>query len=886
MSDKAKSRPSMWYGLFHRFLQSPEYLPALTLAVVLVCIFAFRLQFVTAGGYFSADGKNYLVTMSQVFGNDVSGRGLTRPPLFALTVTVTTEIWGAVAGSRILSVLISSMIGWPFFLVMRRVVPPWIALVGALLFVLNPMYSEMLSWGYITFFGIFFSLFSFYFLLDAFSTKSRKSTILAGFMGSLVIGFHQTSSVIFIGLAFGLVVALAFASWKDVRGALSVWVRAAIAGGFLSLPYVPSYISQARNISGGYVGSVFSWRTAEQLAGRWHYFYGQHAEVWASVLVPALIGLWVLLRRDRNLFSLVIAFLVVPLGLNLLDAADLADRSAYFSYFSIYALFCVGMARLLDLASDSCSRRLGSRWPLIAKGSLILAMIAVLLIVGQTGQRQLSFASRFYRTLDDDEVQVAEWIAEGQLEPEGAIAVFPGPFSDWIRAIAVRSAFHRSLSIRGEWDWKLDQAKASIALFSGNQSIDNGSLRISTTYPYLQSDGLQVSLYLPYMGVDTLAAVDAFAWIDSQAILEYDVSQSRRSHSVSEAVRTDFQVETIVNGLCMSTTFIYTDLDLIRIACLEEGQPKATIVYTFNRGQSEGALSVRMPIQMMDVPRVLDMGGTGIVAQEQRALGEVRYEIATTGDGLQTQRISVAQDSDTDVSWVFTLEGQSPSIEFTIDVHMPGERAVSAVEYFYTPDVISKHDIRYVAVDRTPPLDSDKPGLYRYSLRWLEEAPYLFPIYEYGDSTLYRVSPYFETEPQSSLFSELEDGISLIGWTSPGAAISKKEGLDLLLFWQAQDQVTARYKVFLHLIDDQGEIVGQDDGEPCRWQCPTSTWRPGQTIVDKRTIPIAPDLSPGDYSIVAGMYVESTGQRLQAVDQEGRRWPSDQIFLGTISVVE
>lgn len=79
MSDKAKSRPSMWYGLFHRFLQSPEYLPALTLAVVLVCIFAFRLQFVTAGGYFSADGKNYLVTMSQVFGNDVSGRGLTRP---------------------------------------------------------------------------------------------------------------------------------------------------------------------------------------------------------------------------------------------------------------------------------------------------------------------------------------------------------------------------------------------------------------------------------------------------------------------------------------------------------------------------------------------------------------------------------------------------------------------------------------------------------------------------------------------------------------------------------------------------------------------------------------------------------------------------------------
>jgi len=875
----------VWYGLFRRFLRSPGALPALILAIVLVAIFATRLQFITAGGYFSADGKNYLVTMHQVFGNDVTGRGLTRPPLIALPLKLTTEIWGAVTGSRILSVLISSLIGWPFFLLIKRVVPPWIALVGAVLFVFNPMYSEMLSWGYITFFGIFFSLFSFYFLLDASSTRSRKSTILAGFMGSLVIGFHQTSSVIFIGLVFGLVVVLALASWQDVRGALSVWLRAAMAGILLSLPYVPSYISQARNISGGYVGSVFSFRAAEQLAGRWHYFYGQHAEVWACVLVPALIGLWVLPRRDRHLFSLALAFLVVPLGLNMLDAADLADRSAYFSYFAVYALFCVGVARLLELASD-LGRRIGSRWSLIAKGSVVLVLIAALLIVGRTGQKQLAFASRFYRTLDDDELHIAEWIAQAPLDPDGAIAVFPGPFSDWIRAIAVRPAFHRSLSIRGEWDWKLDQARASIALFSGNQSIDNGSLRISTTYPYLQSDGLQVSLYMPYMGVDTLTAVDAFAWIDSRAILEYDVSQGRKSYSLAEAVRTDFQVDTITNGLCMRTTFTYTDLEIIRSACLEEGQHKATIVYQFNRSLSEGPLTLYIPLEMMDVPRVLDVGGTKIVAQEQRAQGQVRYEIVTTGIGLQRQRISTAQDSETDVSWVFTLEGQSPSIEFTIDVQMPGERPSGAVEYFYTPDVISEQGIRYVAVDRTPPLDSDRAGLSPYSLRWLDTAPYLFPIYEYGDSTLYRISPYYETEPQSPLFSELEDGISLVGWTSPGAAISRKDGLDLLLFWQAEGQPTARYKVFLHLIDDHGEVLGQDDGEPCRWQCPTSMWRPAQTIVDKRTIPIPPDLAPGDYSIVAGMYVETTGQRLQAVDREGRRWPSDQIFLGTISVVE
>ena len=188
--------------------------------------------------------------MHQVFGNDITGTGLTRPPLIALPLKLLTIIWGSVTGSRILSVLVSVLIGWPFYLLSRRVVPPVFAILGSILFVLNPMYAEMLCWGYITFFGIFFSLFAFYFILKSMDDPSRRNILLAGLMASLVLGFHQTSFIIFMLCAGALFIMLCIINPRRIRRRITtrfLWIS--LAGILLALPLYPFIYLQAHNIS-------------------------------------------------------------------------------------------------------------------------------------------------------------------------------------------------------------------------------------------------------------------------------------------------------------------------------------------------------------------------------------------------------------------------------------------------------------------------------------------------------------------------------------------------------------------------------------------------------------------------------------------------------------
>ncbi|MGC9358911.1 MAG: glycosyltransferase family 39 protein [Anaerolineae bacterium] len=105
--------------------------------------------------------------------------------------------------------------------------------------------------------------------------------------------------------------------------------------------------------------------------------------------------------------------------------------------------------------------------------------------------------------------------------------------------------------------------------------------------------------------------------------------------------------------------------------------------------------------------------------------------------------------------------------------------------------------------------------------------------------------------------------------------------LQVELAWRAIAPVAEQYKVFLHLLDPNGQIVAQRDAEPVGYSRPTSSWEVGKEIVDRHGIVIRPGTPPGSYRLVAGMYDPETGQRL-AVTCEGRT--SDIISLGDIAI--
>ena len=96
-----------------------------------------------------------------------------------------------------------------------------------------------------------------------------------------------------------------------------------------------------------------------------------------------------------------------------------------------------------------------------------------------------------------------------------------------------------------------------------------------------------------------------------------------------------------------------------------------------------------------------------------------------------------------------------------------------------------------------------------------------------------------------------------------------------------QEAPNEQLKVFVHLLDSSGRLVAQHDGEPIAWHSPTDRWRAGEQYTDRHGIVLPSDLSPGEYTLMVGMYRYS-GERL-AIRQRGE-WVGDAFELGAVTI--
>jgi 4-amino-4-deoxy-L-arabinose transferase-like glycosyltransferase len=106
----------------------------------------------------------------------------------------------------------------------------------------------------------------------------------------------------------------------------------------------------------------------------------------------------------------------------------------------------------------------------------------------------------------------------------------------------------------------------------------------------------------------------------------------------------------------------------------------------------------------------------------------------------------------------------------------------------------------------------------------------------------------------------------------------------LTLYWQALGPMVQPYKVFTHLVDDQGQVAAQHDGPPGDGCCPTHTWAEGEVIVDEHVIPLRANLPLGSYDLVVGLYDEETGVRLLAYDGQGNPLATDGVLITVVDV--
>ena len=90
--------------------------------------------------------------------------------------------------------------------------------------------------------------------------------------------------------------------------------------------------------------------------------------------------------------------------------------------------------------------------------------------------------------------------------------------------------------------------------------------------------------------------------------------------------------------------------------------------------------------------------------------------------------------------------------------------------------------------------------------------------------------------------------------------------LPITLFWQAIAETPTSYRVFVHLLDADGTIIAQSDGEPANWTRPTTGWNPGEYIIDQHTLTLPNQLPAGPLTFRIGLYDPATGTRLQTSD--------------------
>jgi hypothetical protein len=183
------------------------------------------------------------------------------------------------------------------------------------------------------------------------------------------------------------------------------------------------------------------------------------------------------------------------------------------------------------------------------------------------------------------------------------------------------------------------------------------------------------------------------------------------------------------------------------------------------------------------------------------------------------------------------------------------------------------------------------PG--RYHLRWqlkengrpLPGGPWwqLWPD-EYVELGTVWVRPWpLETSPPQEVDEVIDadfgPNINLYGYDA-----NWEDGrLALTLHWQAQAQPDGDYFVFVHLVDEAGEIVGQRDVIPGDGLRPTPGWRPGEFLADPHILTWQAPLPPGAYTVEVGFFQPESGTRLP-VTRDGERVSGDALPLFTVTV--
>ena len=133
------------------------------------------------------------------------------------------------------------------------------------------------------------------------------------------------------------------------------------------------------------------------------------------------------------------------------------------------------------------------------------------------------------------------------------------------------------------------------------------------------------------------------------------------------------------------------------------------------------------------------------------------------------------------------------------------------------------------------------------------------------------VLPQDEPKPANGPSARFGPTIELLGAGTDGEVLT--------LYWRADAPVSGEYSIFVHLLDAEGQILGQMDGLPFANRYPLWAWRPGQFIEDRREVAATEVDLAQLQRIAVGVYDSVTGDRLAATDGDGNPLANNAVMI-------
>ena len=153
------------------------------------------------------------------------------------------------------------------------------------------------------------------------------------------------------------------------------------------------------------------------------------------------------------------------------------------------------------------------------------------------------------------------------------------------------------------------------------------------------------------------------------------------------------------------------------------------------------------------------------------------------------------------------------------------------------------------------------PGRYRLAVEPLDRSENSYGhAVKMGDLTINNIDRLYEVPGDIALPLDVKwEPMALLG-VEP-ADLSAEPGAveELTLFWEKLAPHGEVYTVFVHVIDNEGNIQFQADHWP--GGLPTDILDGGQIVTDRFSLALPEDLEPGDYTILVGIYSTERGIR-------------------------